>query len=127
MIRGTFANIRLRNQLAPGTEGGFTIKFARGDGGDAAEQTTIYEASQAYQAEGTPLVILAGKEYGSGSSRGPTSKLQEAYLLTDEGHRACGHGTRAQEVAMAEKLHDDAVEAATGAGATAEQILEWDR
>jgi aconitate hydratase len=61
MIRGTFANIRLRNQLAPGTEGGFTVK----DG----VQTTIYEASQAYQAEGTPLVILAGKEYGSGSSR----------------------------------------------------------
>jgi aconitate hydratase len=61
MIRGTFANIRLRNQLAPGTEGGFTVK----DG----QQTTIYEASQAYQSEGTPLVILAGKEYGSGSSR----------------------------------------------------------
>jgi aconitate hydratase len=61
MIRGTFANIRLRNQLAPGTEGGVTVK----DG----EQTTIYDASVAYQAEGTPLVILAGKEYGSGSSR----------------------------------------------------------
>ena len=61
MIRGTFANIRLRNQLAPGTEGGVTVKDGR--------QTTIYEASQAYQAEGTPLVILAGKEYGSGSSR----------------------------------------------------------
>ena len=61
MIRGTFANIRLRNQLAPGTEGGVTVK----DG----KQLTIYEASQAYQAEGTPLVILAGKEYGSGSSR----------------------------------------------------------
>ena len=61
MIRGTFANIRLRNQLAPGTEGGVTMK-------DGA-QTSIYEASQAYQAEGTPLMILAGKEYGSGSSR----------------------------------------------------------
>ncbi|HUR13270.1 MAG TPA: aconitate hydratase [Mycobacteriales bacterium] len=61
MIRGTFANIRLRNQLAPGTEGGFTVK----DG----QVTSIYDASQAYQAEGTPLVILAGKEYGSGSSR----------------------------------------------------------
>ncbi|HWG94856.1 MAG TPA: aconitate hydratase [Mycobacteriales bacterium] len=61
MIRGTFANIRLRNQLAPGTEGGVTVK----DG----EQTSIYEASMAYQAEGTPLVVLAGKEYGSGSSR----------------------------------------------------------
>jgi len=61
MIRGTFANIRLRNQLAPGTEGGVTVK----DG----QVTTIYDASQAYQAEGTPLVILAGKEYGSGSSR----------------------------------------------------------
>jgi aconitate hydratase len=61
MIRGTFANIRLRNQLAPGTEGGVTIK----DG----QQLSIYDASQAYQAEGTPLMILAGKEYGSGSSR----------------------------------------------------------
>jgi aconitate hydratase len=61
MIRGTFANIRLRNQLAPGTEGGVTLK----DG----EVISIYDASQAYQAEGTPLMILAGKEYGSGSSR----------------------------------------------------------
>jgi aconitate hydratase len=61
MIRGTFANIRLRNQLAPGTEGGFTKK----DG----EVTTIYEASEAYIAQGVPLVVLGGKEYGSGSSR----------------------------------------------------------
>ncbi len=64
MVRGTFANIRLRNQLAPGTEGGFTRNFAS-DG----EVTSIYEASEAYAAAGTPLVILAGKEYGSGSSR----------------------------------------------------------
>ena len=64
MIRGTFANIRLRNQLAPGTEGGFTRDFA-GDG----EVTTVYEASEKYVAAGTPLVVLAGKEYGSGSSR----------------------------------------------------------
>ncbi|MDX6296921.1 MAG: aconitate hydratase, partial [Nocardioidaceae bacterium] len=64
MVRGTFANIRLRNQLAPGTEGGFTRNFAT-DG----EVTTIYEASQDYAEAGTPLVILAGKEYGSGSSR----------------------------------------------------------
>jgi aconitate hydratase len=63
MIRGTFANIRLRNQLAPGTEGGVTLKLPEGT------PTSIYEASEAYQAEGTPLVILAGKEYGSGSSR----------------------------------------------------------
>jgi len=63
MIRGTFANIRLRNQLAPGTEGGVTVKFPEG------EQSTIYDAAQAYAAEGTPLVILGGKEYGSGSSR----------------------------------------------------------
>ncbi len=67
MIRGTFANIRLRNQLAPGTEGGVTVLF--GDGEQTGRQTSIYEASQAYQAEGTPLMILAGKEYGSGSSR----------------------------------------------------------
>src|SRR5579863_1674238 len=61
MIRGTFANIRLRNQLAPGTEGGVTVR----DG----EPMTIYEASRRYLAEGTPLVVLAGKEYGTGSSR----------------------------------------------------------
>ncbi|MGN6577761.1 MAG: aconitate hydratase [Nocardioides sp.] len=64
MIRGTFANIRLRNQLAPGTEGGFTRDFT-GDG----EVTTVFEASEKYLAAGTPLVVLAGKEYGSGSSR----------------------------------------------------------
>ncbi|MET9296846.1 aconitate hydratase AcnA [Streptomyces sp. NPDC003077] len=65
MIRGTFANIRLRNQIAPGTEGGFTRDFTK-DGGPVS---FIYDASQNYQAAGIPLVILAGKEYGSGSSR----------------------------------------------------------
>ncbi|MDT3680571.1 MAG: aconitate hydratase [Burkholderiaceae bacterium] len=65
MIRGTFANIRLRNRLAPGTEGGFTRDFTR----DGAPVCTIFEASQNYEAAGTPLVVLAGKEYGSGSSR----------------------------------------------------------
>ncbi|MFE7384546.1 aconitate hydratase AcnA [Streptomyces zhihengii] len=65
MIRGTFANIRLRNQIAPGTEGGFTRDFTQADG----PVSFIYDASQNYQAAGTPLVILAGKEYGSGSSR----------------------------------------------------------
>jgi aconitate hydratase len=64
MIRGTFANIRLRNQLAPGTEGGVTRDFTAG-----GEVTSIYDAAQHYAAAGTPLVILAGKEYGSGSSR----------------------------------------------------------
>jgi aconitate hydratase len=64
MIRGTFANIRLRNQLAPGTEGGFTRDFTR-DG----EVTTVFEAAEHYLEAGTPLVVLAGKEYGSGSSR----------------------------------------------------------
>ncbi|HXL19793.1 MAG TPA: aconitate hydratase AcnA, partial [Streptosporangiaceae bacterium] len=63
MIRGTFANIRLRNQLAPGTEGGVTVKLPEGT------QTSIYDASRAYLGEGTPLVVLGGKEYGSGSSR----------------------------------------------------------
>ncbi len=61
MIRGTFANIRLRNLLAPGTEGGVTVK----DG----EQMSVYEASRRYIDEGTPLIVLGGKEYGSGSSR----------------------------------------------------------
>ena len=63
MIRGTFANIRLRNQLVPGVEGGMTVNHLTG------EQTTIYDAAQAYAAAGVPLVILGGKEYGSGSSR----------------------------------------------------------
>jgi aconitate hydratase len=63
MIRGTFANIRLRNQLVPGVEGGFTVNHLTG------EQTTIYDASVAYAEAGVPLVVLAGKEYGSGSSR----------------------------------------------------------
>ncbi|MGI8701139.1 MAG: aconitate hydratase [Nocardioidaceae bacterium] len=69
MVRGTFANIRLRNQLAPGTEGGFTRLFAGGSDAGGGDVTSIYEASEAYLAEGTPLLILAGKEYGSGSSR----------------------------------------------------------
>jgi aconitate hydratase len=63
MIRGTFANIRLRNRLAPGTEGGVTLHLPGG------EQMSIYDAAVRYQADGVPLVVLAGKEYGSGSSR----------------------------------------------------------
>ncbi len=65
MIRGTFANVRLRNQLAPGTEGGYTRDFTQA----GAPISTIFDASRNYLAANTPLVILAGKEYGSGSSR----------------------------------------------------------
>ncbi|MFE1795091.1 aconitate hydratase AcnA [Streptomyces sp. NPDC059517] len=65
MIRGTFANIRLRNQIAPGTEGGYTRDFTQADG----PVSFIYDASRNYIEQGTPLAILAGKEYGSGSSR----------------------------------------------------------
>ena len=63
MMRGTFANIRLRNQLAPGTEGGWTIHQPSG------EKMSIYDAAMKYRDEKVPLLILAGKEYGSGSSR----------------------------------------------------------
>jgi len=63
MMRGTFANVRLRNQLAPGTEGGWTLYQPDG------EQMTIYDASVKYRAAGVPLLVIAGKEYGSGSSR----------------------------------------------------------
>jgi len=63
MIRGTFANIRLRNQLVPGVEGGYTVNHLTG------EQTSIYAAAGEYAGAGVPLVVLAGKEYGSGSSR----------------------------------------------------------
>jgi aconitate hydratase len=70
MIRGTFANIRLRNQLAPGTEGGFTVDLTADTGADEKRPvTTIFDASEKYIEQGIPLVILAGKEYGSGSSR----------------------------------------------------------
>ena len=73
MMRGTFGNIRLKNQLAPGTEGGVTVHLPSG------EHTTIYEAAVRYQAEGTPLLVIAGKEYGSGSSRDWAAK--GPYLL----------------------------------------------
>jgi aconitate hydratase len=63
LVRGTFANIRLRNQLVPGKEGYWTVHLPDG------EEMTIYDASMKYQAEGTPLLVIAGKEYGSGSSR----------------------------------------------------------
>jgi aconitate hydratase len=63
MVRGTFANIRLRNELAPGTEGGFTTYLPTG------EVTTIYDAAMIYKTAGTPLIVIAGKEYGTGSSR----------------------------------------------------------
>ncbi|MEV8132052.1 aconitate hydratase [Pseudarthrobacter oxydans] len=65
MIRGTFANIRIKNQILDGVEGGFTRDFTQ----DGGPQAYVYDAAQNYQAAGTPLVILAGKEYGSGSSR----------------------------------------------------------
>jgi aconitate hydratase len=63
MTRGTFANIRIRNLLAPGTEGGVTRKLPTG------EVMPVYDAAMQYKAEGTPLVVLAGAEYGTGSSR----------------------------------------------------------
>ncbi|WP_017540560.1 aconitate hydratase AcnA [Nocardiopsis halophila] len=69
MIRGTFANIRLRNQIAPGTEGGYTRDFTQAENAADAPVTFIYDAAQNYAAQGTPLVVLGGKEYGSGSSR----------------------------------------------------------
>src|SRR5207247_6694331 len=63
MVRGTFANVRLKNLLAPGSEGSWTVHVPSG------EEMTIFDASKRYLAEGTPLIVLAGKEYGSGSSR----------------------------------------------------------
>jgi len=73
MLRGTFGNIRLRNQMVPGVEGGFTVHHPSG------EQVSIYEASMRYQRDGTPLIVLAGKEYGTGSSRDWAAK--GTYLL----------------------------------------------
>ena len=67
MMRGTFANIRIRNRMLDGVEGGFTLHAGRGD--SSGEQMPIYDAAMRYKAEGTPLVVIAGKEYGTGSSR----------------------------------------------------------
>jgi aconitate hydratase len=71
MMRGTFANIRLRNRLVPGSEGNVTLHlpFDSAQGEPSGEQMSIYDAAMRYQAEGTPLVVLAGNEYGTGSSR----------------------------------------------------------
>ena len=70
MTRGTFANVRIKNLMAPGTEGGVTRCFATKAGACApGEQVSIYDAAMAYQKEGTPLVVIAGQEYGTGSSR----------------------------------------------------------
>jgi len=87
MMRGTFANVRLRNQLAPGTEGGYTTYLPTG------EVTSIYDAAMRYQAAGTPLVVLAGKEYGTGSSRDWAAK--GTYLL----------GVRAVVAESYERIH----------------------
>ncbi len=87
MLRGTFANVRLRNQLAPGTEGGFTTHWPSGD------VTTIFEAAERYAASGTPLVVIAGHEYGTGSSRDWAAK--GTYLL----------GVRAVIAASFERIH----------------------
>src|SRR5579872_406586 len=73
MVRGTFANVRLRNQLLPGSEGGVTKHFPSG------QVMSIFDASEKYRADGVPLIILAGKEYGSGSSRDWAAK--GPYLL----------------------------------------------
>jgi aconitate hydratase len=73
MTRGTFANVRLKNLIAPGTEGSVAIHFPSG------EQTSIYDAAMKYKEDGTPLVVLAGAEYGTGSSRDWAAK--GTYLL----------------------------------------------
>ena len=87
MLRGTFANIRIRNQLAPGTEGGVTRHLPSND------QMTIYDAAMRYQEEGVPLVVLAGKEYGTGSSRDWAAK--GTYLM----------GVKAVIAASYERIH----------------------
>ncbi len=83
MVRGTFANVRIRNRLAPGTEGGYTTHLPTG------EVLSIYDAAMRYRDEGTPLIVLAGKEYGSGSSRDWAAKgpaLQGIRAVIAEGY-----------------------------------------
>src|SRR2546427_1744728 len=80
MVRGTFANVRLKNLLAPGTEGPVTLHLPDG------EQMTIYDASVKYQAAGVPLIVIAGKEYGSGSSRDWAAKGPRLLGVRSEEH-----------------------------------------
>jgi aconitate hydratase len=105
MMRGTFANIRLKNQMAPGTEGGFTRHLPSGD------QLTIYDAAVRYKEEGVPLVVLAGKEYGSGSSRDWAAK--GTYML----------GVRAVIAESFERIHRSNL---IGMGVLPLQFLEGD-
>ncbi len=125
MMRGTFANVRLKNQLAPGTEGGFTRHFGAKD----APVTSIFEAAMQYEKEGVPLLVIAGKEYGSGSSRdwaakgprllGVRAVLAESYerihrsnlvgmgvvpLEFRAGESAASHGLSGEEVYSIEGL-----------------------
>ena len=99
MTRGTFANIRIRNQLAPGTEGGVTRHLPDG------EEMTIYDAAMKYKAEGVPLIVLAGTEYGTGSSRDWAAKGtlsarrprgDRRQLRTDPPQQPGGHGRPAR-------------------------------
>jgi aconitate hydratase len=126
MMRGTFANIRIKNQLVPGTEGGVTVHLTSG------EQMPIYEAAMRYKAEGVPLVVLAGREYGSGSSRdwaakgtlllGVKAVLAESYerihrsnlvgmgvlpLQFNEGENPSTLGLSGQEVFDISGIHDE--------------------
>jgi aconitate hydratase len=95
MTRGTFANIRVRNQLAPGTEGGYTTDFTRFPDrlAPAADASFIYDAAESYRRAGIPLVVLAGKDYGMGSSRDWAAK--GTYLL----------GVRAVIAVSFERIH----------------------
>ena len=110
LVRGTFANVRLRNLLVPGSEGTWTVHVPSG------EEMTIYDASQRYLAEGTPLIVIAGKEYGSGSSRDWAAKgplllgvqrrdrgelrADPSLEPPDDGHPAAAvHGRRERRVA----------------------------
>ncbi|MDJ0837640.1 MAG: aconitate hydratase AcnA [Acidobacteriota bacterium] len=126
MTRGTFANVRLRNQLAPGTEGGWTKDFTTG------EISTIYDAAQNYKAQNIPLIVLGGKEYGTGSSRDWAAKgtlllgakvvLAESFerihrsnlvfmgvlpLQFKDGESAESHGLTGEETFSLPDLNDD--------------------
>lgn len=126
MMRGTFANVRIKNQLVPGTEGGYSVHFPSG------EKTSVYDAAMKYKEENTPLVVLAGKEYGTGSSRDWAAKgtfllgvkmvIAQSYerihrsnligmgvlpLQFKEGESAKSHGLTGEEVFDVIGLNDD--------------------
>ena len=121
MVRGTFANVRLRNQLAPGTEGGVTRHFPTGD------VMSIFDASERYKKDGVPLVVLAGKEYGSGRRATGRRRVRSSSACAPSSPRATSASTARTSSAWAScRCSSRAGESAASLGLTGEETFDID-